>query len=70
LVIESLVENVYWKKMKMIYSLSLLQALPYEMVVQEKEGMIMPEFKIVDSKIFYFIFLFLFSSPLFSILGT
>ena len=56
--------------MKMIYSLSLLQVLLYEMVIQEKEGMIMLEFKIVDSKIFYFIFSFLFSSPLFFILGT
>jgi len=37
LVIESFVENVYLKKIKLIYSPSLLWALPYKMVVQEKE---------------------------------
>ena len=39
LVIESFVENAYLKERKQIYSLSLLQALPCKMVVQEKEGM-------------------------------
>ena len=34
---QRLVENAYLLKKRRIYSLSLLQALPYKMVVQEKE---------------------------------
>ena len=35
---QKLVENVYLLKKRRIYSLSLLQVLPYKMVIQEKEG--------------------------------